>query len=85
MIETTLVPFAYAVIGIAAVVSALAVAAIVVALRELTGPLPARPSVPCPSDCSSAGSRDLCLPGRPRPLVPSSSPSPATGGEGLVA
>ena len=37
MIDTTLVPFAYGFLVLAAVVSAVAIAAIVVALRDLRG------------------------------------------------
>ena len=53
MIDTTYIAFAYAVIGIAALVSAVAIAAIVVAARELLGTAtPVVLSVPGPSDRS---------------------------------
>ena len=53
MIDTTYVVFAYAVIGIAALASAVAVAAIVVAVRDLLGTgTPVVVTVAGPSDRS---------------------------------
>ena len=86
MIDPTYVAFAYAVIGIAALVSVVAIAAIVVAARELLGGTPVVGERRRPV-------RALLQPGRvtaatratpARSSLPQS-PSPATGGEGLLA